>query len=72
LINSLKLNGNDCLVSFAAQAGNQYALERATNLISTTWLTVVTNIAGTNGDVLITDTNATGLAQRFYRIKAAM
>src|SRR5205823_7100013 len=72
LINSLRLNGNDCLVSFGAQSGNQYALEHASNLISATWFTVVTNIAGTNGDILITDTNAAGFAPRFYRIRAAM
>jgi hypothetical protein len=72
LINSLRINGNDCLVSFAAQSSNQYALERASNLISATWFAVITNIVGTNGDILMTDTNGAGFVQRFYRVKAAM
>jgi hypothetical protein len=72
LMNNLRFNGNDCLVSFAAQSGNQYALECVSNLVGGTWFAVITNIAGTDGDILITDTNAAGSTQRFYRIKAAM
>jgi hypothetical protein len=72
LINSLRFSGNDCLVSFTAESSNLYALERASNLTGASWSAVVTNIAGTNGVILITDTNGAGLAQRFYRVRAAM
>jgi hypothetical protein len=72
LINSIQFNGNDCLVSFSGELGNQYELDYASNLIGAVWSPVRTNVAGTNGAILITDTNGARFGQRFYRVKGEM
>lgn len=72
LIDNLRINGSDCLVAFSGQSGNQYDLERASNVTGGIWSPVTTNVPGTNGLIEITDTNGGGFSQRFYRIKSAL
>jgi hypothetical protein len=72
IINNLKINGGNAVASFNAQAGNQYDLEYASNLIGSAWVAVTTNVPGTNGVIQITDTNGAGFPRRFYRMKSAL
>jgi hypothetical protein len=72
IINNLRISGGNALVSFGGQAGNQYDLECASNLVGGAWAPVITNVPGTNGPIEITDTNGAGFLQRFYRIKSAL
>jgi len=55
-------------LSFQGQNGQNYVLETSNNL--TSWTPILTN-APTNGVLMFTDTNATGL-DRFYRVKAGL
>lgn len=68
VINSIKLDGDDCLIAFAAVAGNQYDLQRTSDLPSLVWSPVATNVPGIDGTVQIIDTNAAGQPKRFYRL----
>jgi hypothetical protein len=72
VINSLRLQGSDCVVTFTGEPGNQYDLQRSSNFAGGGWSVVITNVPGTNGPMEITDTNGAGASQRFYRVKAAM
>jgi hypothetical protein len=72
LINGLSFEGNDCVVFFSGESGNQYDLERATELIGGVWSLVTTNIPGNDGTNRIAETNGAGFSQRFYRVRASM
>lgn len=72
LINNLRINGNDAVVSFTGESGNQYDLESASNLASGGWSPVIMNVPGANGVIEITDTNGAGFSQRFYRVRSAL
>jgi uncharacterized repeat protein (TIGR03803 family) len=52
--------------------GSNYVIEAATNLATpaTNWMPLATNIAGTNGRWLFTDSTATNFGRRFYRARA--
>ena len=52
--------------SYAANVGLRYIVQRSTNLLSTNWITMVTNIAAGN-PVNFADTNATANTG-FYRV----
>jgi len=67
---AIRFSGNDCFVDFTTAAGNQYDLQSTSNLAGNFWLTVSTNIQGTDGTIRITDTNAITQARRFYRVQA--
>jgi Pro-kumamolisin, activation domain/Domain of unknown function (DUF5011)/Immunoglobulin I-set domain/Bacterial Ig-like domain (group 3) len=59
-------------LTFAGAPSLNYILESTTNLISPiTWLPVVTNSSGTNGQWLFNDSQVTSFQQRFYRLKLA-
>jgi len=51
---------------FPASTGRTYRIQGATNLTTAPWLDVRTNIPGTNGFLVIPDTN--GLNRMYYRI----
>ena len=53
--------------SYTANVGLRYLVQRSTNLLSTNWLTLATNVAATS-PVNFSDTNAT-VDQGFYRIE---
>jgi chitinase len=52
--------------SYTANAGLSYIVQRSTNLVSTNWITLITNTAG-SGSVNFTDINAT-VNPGFYRV----
>lgn len=71
IINKLIFSGANSVVSFNGESGNSYDLQYASNLIGGVWVPIATNISGSNGVIEITDTNAAGFAERFYRIRSA-
>ena len=72
LINRLRLDGTNSVVSFTGEAGNQYDLEVRSNLAVGVWAPATTNVPGSNSTIRITETNGAVFPQRFYRVKAAM
>jgi chitinase len=52
--------------SYTANVGLSYIVQRSTNLVSTNWITLITNTAG-SGSVNFTDLNAT-VNPGFYRV----
>jgi len=67
-ITGFRLSGSDAVVSFDSIANVSYDLQRANDLTSGVWLTVVSNVPGNGGMVQMTNANAAGVSQRFYRI----
>jgi len=63
-----RLSGPDAVVSFSSNLRVRYDLQRADDLTSGSWMVVASNVAGTGSDVEITDSNATSVPQRFYRL----
>ena len=53
--------------SFQAYTNTTWRIEASTNLASTNWLPVVTNIARPSGTLQFTDLLATNFTRRFYR-----
>jgi photosystem II stability/assembly factor-like uncharacterized protein len=58
-------NGTVALTLQQATPGASYAIQVSTNLSN--WVSLTTNMAGTNGVLQFNDTNAGGFTQRFYR-----
>lgn len=67
-IDQMQASGNDMNVSFPTVLGRTYRVERSANLLEGSWVTVRDNVAGTGGDVSITDPGEAGHERRFYRI----
>jgi hypothetical protein len=72
VINRIELQSTNCLVTLTADFGVNYDLQRSSNLLTAPWTPVLTNIPGTNGDLLFTDTNGAGAPLRFYRVKSSL
>jgi hypothetical protein len=47
----------------------QYSVQANVNLATTNWITLGTVVAGTNGAINFTDSNAASFPMRFYRLK---
>jgi len=56
------------LLTFVAQAGNQYAVEQSTNLLN--WTSLVTNQVPQDGLLRLTTTNAHTLNRAFFRARS--
>jgi hypothetical protein len=70
-ISSVKINGTDVAVSFTTQSGAHYALQETGNLATGAWNDVVTNITGSGGVIIVTNSGGADFASRFYRIKVS-
>ncbi len=64
----LARSGDDVVITFATATGQQYRLERASDLAAGQWSTVADNVTGTGGDVSVPDLGAGDQAPRFYRV----
>jgi hypothetical protein len=53
-------------LSLIATNGFNYQIQASTNLTTTNWATL-TNLAGTNGTLVFTDTNGSNFSKRYYR-----
>lgn len=60
--------GNDIVLTFTTEVGQDYRLERIDVLRSGPWATVTDNIPGSGTTVQTLDTGAASRPQRFYRV----
>jgi hypothetical protein len=60
--------GNDLVLAFTAVTGKLYAIERATNLPSTTWQTVTNAGPFSNNSATVTNSGAAKGTNVFYRV----
>lgn len=73
-ISSIAVTGNDFVISFPTVSGKSYTVEWSNTLQVGSWNIVETNsipqenIAGTGGNIQVTDTNGSLETRRFYRI----
>ena len=56
-------------INLAGGYGSTYVLESRTNFLSGAWLPVATNTIGISGTWQFTDTGATNMSARFYRLR---
>src|SRR5688572_21472299 len=68
-VTEVRFSGSNALVRFTTLLGLSYDLERANEVTRSLWSLVVGHVAGTGGIVQCLDTNATGEARRFYRVR---
>jgi hypothetical protein len=69
IIQSLWISGGAVTLSVAANDGFLYRVEAATNLAPpVSWTVLASNLAVNGAGFEFTDTNAPGLARRFYRV----
>ena len=67
----IKFNGADCQISFTAQVGREYYVERKGNLAATNWFAFTNVISGTSGIITVADPGAANnAATRFYRVRS--
>jgi hypothetical protein len=71
-ITAFAFSNTDFVISFTTALGQNYELQTRSDPVSGPWLSIVTNIPGTGGSVLVTDTNAASSLQRHYRVKAGL
>ncbi len=69
VITSFTLTASNSLIRFTTLPGLSYDLQRADELEAGQWTPVASNISGTGAAVQCADTNATGFARRFYRVR---
>jgi len=67
LITALARSGNDVRISFVAELGSSYRIERKDDLAAGDWTTVADSLVGTGGVVQVTDPGAASQPKRFYR-----
>jgi hypothetical protein len=61
-------SGNDLNLRFPTVLGKTYRVERSATLLSDSWTTVQSGIAGTGNPIQITDTGGSGHDKRFCRV----
>jgi Protein of unknown function (DUF4038)/Putative collagen-binding domain of a collagenase len=71
-ITAWTFSNSSFLVSFATVLGQSYEVQSAANLVSGSWVSVATDIAGTGSIVQVADTNAVDQVRRFYRVKTGL
>jgi hypothetical protein len=69
-VTSLVVVGPDVKVSFTTTNSVSYTVEYSDDLVTGNWNTLTNNIAGTGGIMTITDSGASALSRRFYRVGA--
>ena len=66
---ALDVNGGKPVLSFESLLGQHYAVETSDDLVHGPWLPLNTNVWGRTDATFLTDTNAAGHNQRFYRVR---
>ena len=61
--------GADIHINLATGSNRFYLVQSTTDLVTGTWTTVTSNLAGNGGIVTIIDTNAATQPERFYRVQ---
>ena len=65
----LGMNNGKPVLSFESLLGQHYVVESRDDLIHGTWILQRTNVWGRTDATTLTDTNAAGHSQRFYRVR---
>jgi hypothetical protein len=71
VITAFSYSGSNSLISFTTLLGLGYDLQRTDELGPNLWSVIISNMAGTGGVLQRADTNAAGLAKRFYRVRVS-
>jgi len=66
-VTTVQLDAATCRIGFTTVLGKRYAVERATNFLSQSWETVISNVAGTGAIVQVED--AAQANQAIYRVR---
>jgi uncharacterized repeat protein (TIGR03803 family)/T5SS/PEP-CTERM-associated repeat protein len=66
-VTAIQRGGSDIYISFTTCANAPYAVSNTTDLVTRSWATV-TNVTGSGGIMIITNSGATLLPKRFYRV----
>jgi len=61
--------GADIHISLSTGSNRLYLIQKTTDLVTSTWTTVSSNVPGNGGIVIVIDTNATAQPKRFYRVQ---
>jgi hypothetical protein len=72
VITAIQFRGRDCLIDFTSEADRRYNLQRTLDFTAGAWITVLTNIPGTDLTVRVIDTNGAGQPKQFYRVVTSM
>jgi len=67
-IGSIQYSGNNALISFTSAGSFTYNLQMSTNLAGGAWSTVISNITGTVGTVVLTNPVPPGTVNQYYRL----
>jgi hypothetical protein len=60
--------GNDIRISFPTISGKNYRADSSASLSPPSWSPLAASVPGTGGEVTVTDTNASPVEARFYRV----
>ncbi|MGI9173411.1 MAG: hypothetical protein ACR2F0_08895 [Chthoniobacterales bacterium] len=65
---AISRSGSDIAVRFATAIGQNYVVEEAADALAPAWVRFADNLAGTGGELSITDSGAANQPHRFYRV----
>jgi glucose/arabinose dehydrogenase len=68
-ITNVTNDGGPAVINVTSATNKLYQLQRSDNLASNSWTTVTNNVVGTGGIIQLTDIDAAGVSQRFYRVR---
>ena len=67
-IGSIQYSGNNAVISFSSAGRFTYNLQTTTDLVGGVWLTVISNVPGAGGTVVLTNVVAPGTQNQYYRL----
>ncbi|MDQ6705617.1 MAG: hypothetical protein M3Z85_06600, partial [Acidobacteriota bacterium] len=67
-VSAIARSGNDRVLTFASVAGKTYQIQYKDDLLNTTWLLLKDQIFASTASTQITDSGASSLSHRFYRV----
>ena len=65
---AIRLVSTNVRLTYSTISNNLYYVQSTTNLVSGSWSTIASNIAGTGGIVTNVDIGAATVPRRFYRV----
>ena len=72
VISSLSVATTNIILNFSSSTGATYAVERRTNLLSGSWLTALTNLAGNGATKTVTNLGGASATNGFYRVRVTV
>jgi lysophospholipase L1-like esterase len=68
-VTALGFIGGNLQLGFTTVSKQSYRVEKTDDLAAPNWTLLTNNVAGTGGVVPVSDPNAAGISQRFYRVR---